>query len=352
MKVYKPNLENMSSYLKENSSNYDGPKWYNIPSGSCMIRILPPWDPTGRVALTVYSHRIEYQGKNMKFKKYNWTCLDKTFGKPCKICESLALLRASNVDTTVYDSNSRTFYCNMIVINDPEYDMDIKSGKSPDNCHGTAPGTHCIMRLPKTLYDWLVSQITNPMIGDVTSIDNGIDIIITKEGTGLGTTYKATLSPNGRTAIPKEYLDNIESLYNLDEVFSSGFDDETMEDLTNHIKRSSNMISSGIQNMSQQMSGVPYVQQPSMPYQNNSTGQAPQVPNVNISSNNPPSFGQYASGQQNMQVNTGVKQQVPNSPSLANTSDNTSLLTCYGNYNPGDIKCVTCSYEVSCKNKK
>lgn len=357
MKVYQPNVESMQSYLKDNASTYDGTRWYNIPAGMCSIRILPPWDPTGRVALPVYSHRIEYQGKGMKFKKYSWTCVDRTFGKPCKICESLNQLKSVGVDVSEYEPNSRTFYVNAIVMYDPEFDRDSKMGKSPDQCGGAAPGTHVVMRLPKTLYDWLVAQITNPMVGDITSITNGIDVYVTKEGSGLGTSYSATLSPNGRTAIPKEYLDKIESLYNLDDIFSTGFEDDVVEELSNHLKRSSNMLGSGISNMSAQMSGIP--QQMQMPsYQTpiqqpvvNPTQQQVQMP-VMPQFSAPPQFGQTAPQGNDVPWNTSNTPQPPiQQPSVSNVNNQASSnnqMECFGKYNPGDIKCVTCPQEVPC----
>lgn len=361
MKVYQPNVESMQSYLKDNASNYDGARWYNIPSGMCSIRILPPWDPTGRVALPVYSHRIEYQGKGMKFKKYSWTCVDRTFGKPCKICESLNQLKSVGVDVSEYEPSSRTFYVNAIVMYDPEYDRDSKMGKSPDQCGGTAPGTHVVMRLPKTLYDWLVAQITNPMVGDITSITNGIDVYITKEGSGISTSYSATLSPNGRTAIPQEYLDKIESLYNLDDIFSTGFEDDVVEELSNHLKRSSNMLGSGISNMQEQMSGIPqqiqipnYQNPVSQPVVNQSQQvQMPVMPQFGVT-NIPPQFGQVQVSSNHDTLppwDTSSNPQPAQQHSTPTTNyqvPSGNQMECFGRYNPGDIKCVTCSQEVPC----
>ena len=92
---YQPNLENMQQYLnQEKEKGGDGPTWWSIPAGMSSIRILPPWDPTGRVALPVYMHPIEYKGEGMSYTKYKWTCVNKTFNKPCPICEGLAGMAA------------------------------------------------------------------------------------------------------------------------------------------------------------------------------------------------------------------------------------------------------------------
>lgn len=347
MKTYKPNVENMTEYLKNNTyQNSDGPTWYNIPSGMCSVRILPPWDPTGRIALPVYSHRIEFQGSKMKFKKYSWTCVDRTFGKPCKICENLANLKAAGVDTSEYDPNSRTFYCNVIVMYDPIYQADLQKGKTPDQCAGTAPGTMAIMKLPKTIYDWVISQITNPMVGDITSVENGIDIYITKEGSGLGTSYTATLSPNGRTCIPQEYLDKIEEPYNLDEIFSTGFDDEIINELSDTLKKSAGQFSYGVPNAVGQMSGIPQ-QMPGFMAPPQMMAQPQQVPNTQ-----PPVIPGFMAPPVNQVPQQGIPQMTPQPVApQASVPATPGMPECFGKYDASSVKCVTCPNEIPCSQK-
>lgn len=364
---YQPNISNMETYLKENNNEqYDGPNWWSIPSGMSSVRILPPWDSTGRVALAVYSHPIEFQGKGMKYKKYSWTCVNKTFGKPCNICQGLESIKESGVDVSAYEPNRRTFYLNALVMYDPVYDRDLKSGKKPENCSGTAPGTHVLMKAPKTVYDWIVASITNPIIGDITSISNGIDIIITKEGSGLGTTYTTTLSPNGRTAVPQEYLDKIDALYNLDEIFAVGFEQDQVNELVETLRKSSNAMANGIPNMASQMSGQGYQQLPVQQYQNpqqtqysNPTMPGMSAPPFNSMPNNfappvPPmnNPGISSSPIPNVPVSTGgtppwvTQNTAPQTTAPAQKSD---VPECFGkNYNASDVRCVTCSHEIPC----
>lgn len=350
---YQPNLENMQQYLaQENDKNYgDGPNWWSIPSGTSSIRILPPWDPTGRIALPVYMHPIEYKGKDMSYTKYNWTCVNKTFGKPCPICDGLAELSASGVDTSNWEPNRRQFYFNAIVMSDPSY-----NGKDS----GVAPGTHVLMRAPKTLYDWVVQQITNPQIGDITNIQNGIDIFVTKTGQGLGTTYTMTFSPNGRTPIPNEYLEKITDLYNLDDIFSAGFNQEQVNELVDHLKRSAGAISTAIPNTMNQMGG--YQSAPTqVPPMNNPIGV---VPPMNNPMSAPSPFNQQV---QNMQVppspvippqgvpanfTMSENSQTMNSPSSSSPTPTVNQPKCFGNYDPGSVNCVVCPAEVSCSKSK
>lgn len=330
---YQPNLENMQNYLqKENEkSKGDGPNWWNIPSGMSSVRILPPWDPTGRVALPVYMHPIEYKGEGMSFTKYNWSCVNKTFNKHCAICEGLASLSAAGVDISNWEANRRQFYFNAIVMHDPTYE--------PNKKKGVAPGTHVLMKAPKTVYDWVVSQITNPMIGDITSLTNGIDVYITKEGSGLGTSYNMTLSPNGRTPVPQEYLDKIENLYNLDDIFSAGFDQKQVDELVAHLKKSAGVMDKSIPQMQSQMAGY---QQPSQ-YQNPNPMNAP-----NQFSATPPNYGVAASPFGTTPApQAPMPQQAP--PAQAPSANKPK---CFGQYDSGNVNCVVCPVEIACSHSK
>lgn len=377
----KPNLDQMQEYLNGNNQNNGqsrSTQWWTIPKGMSSIRILPPWDPTGRIALPVYMHPIEYQGEGMKYKKYKWTCVNKTFGKPCKICEGIYALKESGVDIEKWEASRREFYMNVIVMYDPVHDADIKRGKSPQEAGGVAPGTMVIMRTPKTIYDWVVSQITNPMIGDITNVENGIDVYVEKKGEGLGTAYTATLSPNGRTPIPAEYLEKIEEIYNLDEIFSTGFDEDQINKLVNHLRQSAGYVTNNVPQQVQQMAGYPqqgYVPQtpynplnqspmvnsnvnypqpttPMMqttnpqvqvPPMNLNAGAAPQVPPMNMGSTPtvPP-------------MNMGAAPQVPPAPQspvppVDTSKPDPSRPKCYGQYSPSQVNCVVCPMELQCK---
>lgn len=367
---YQPNIENMQQYLnQENEKSYgDGPNWWSIPSGMSSVRILPPWDPTGRVALPVFMHPIEFQGQNMKYKKWNWTCTNKTFNKPCQICDGLASIAAAGVDISNWEANRRQYYFNAIVMHDPTYNAEKKTG--------TAPGTLVVMKAGKTVYDWVISQITNPMIGDITNVQNGIDVFITKEGQGLGTEYKLTLSPNGRTAIPQEYLDRITDLYNLDDIFSGGFDQAQIDEMVGHLKKSAGVMSNSISNTVNQMAGYSQVPQNSqMPQQMQNPGVFPQGGlNYNQSSNPTPPEGLPWSNPNPVPspaptpFNAAPSQPIMNPPQApvapvtpqaqtpqstnANPSSGANLPKCFGQYDPGNVNCVVCPCEVDCSRSK
>ena len=386
---FQPNIENLQNYLNENNKRKDfgdGPRWWSIPNGMSSIRILPPWDPSGRIALAVNMHPIEYTPNGSQYKKYNWTCLNKTFGKPCKICEGLEQMSAAGVDVHKYEASRRKFYMNAIIMYDPRYDADIKAGKKPEDASGVAPGTHVLLNAPKTLYDWVIAQITNPMVGDITSITSGIDIYITKEGSGLGTQYTPTLSPNGRQPIPQEYLEKIESLYNLDEIFSKGFEDELMNELVDHLKKSAGVMAASVPGVVQQMAGyqTPAVTSPPAMTQgyvdtgfpdipNPYSTPVPQVPNMQsappvqnpyatINTIPPAPASPFAPGApmspagMNPVPTPTAPSMVPPAPVQSAPTPSTSpmdmnLPKCFGRYDPSQVTCVVCPAEVNCSQK-
>lgn len=334
----KPNIDNLQEYLKSSSSG-GGPKWWSIPSGVSSIRILPPWSPAGNIALRVFMHPIEFKDESMSYTKYNWTCVNKTYGKPCPICDGLQHMAAAGVDISAYEANRSQFYVNAIVM--------------MDAAKKTSEGSHVVARIPKTMYDWIVSQITNPMIGDITDTNAGIDVFVTRTGTGLGTEYSMTLSPNGRQPIPPAYLDQITSLYDLDDIFSAGPLPNQVEPLLNHLKRSAGFIAAGAPQVAREAAGYApqnYVQPPQQYNQtvpNQTYNPAPPF-NVNTAQEQPSvAPSPFAGGASTAPQSTPTQQ----APAVHQPPVGNNLPKCFGQYNAGEVQCVICPHEIACNKK-
>lgn len=402
--MYKPNLDNLQSYLQNNSGGGSDIKWWSLPLGTSTIRVLPPWDATGMIALAVYQHRIEYTEPGSQFSKYNWTCVDRTFGRPCNICQGLKELREAGINTEQYEANSRNFYINALVV------QDANQGRSPD---AVAPNTHVLMRIPKTVYDWIVTQITNPVIGDITDVNSGIDIMITKSGSGLSTTYVCTMSPNGRQPINPEVLSKLE-LYNISDIFNTGFEDQRIQGLISTLRNASINMGGSVavaqqqmntgypQFMQQQMTPQSYQQpvtpnpaynpvpqpqytQPVVPPTPPTVNPNPVVPaNMNLNAQQPNAVYQPQQQQvvppspyqapipgsqpqtQPVQTQVGTPQSVmqqpvqqaitmpqqqpmPQQPVVQNTAANpANAPTCFGHYDDASVNCITCPFEADC----
>lgn len=366
MQYNKPNLAGLQDYLNNNSGGGGDIKWWSLPIGTSIIRVLPPWDQTGRVALEVYQHRIEYTDPGSKYTKYNWTCVDRTFGRPCNICQGLKEMRDAGVNTEDWEANSRQFYINALIVQDPGY------GRSPD---ALMPGTHVLMRIPKTVFDWIVTQITNPAIGDITDPQSGIDIMVTRSGSGLDTRYSCTLSPNGRQPIDPNILNSLE-LYNLSDVFSTGFDDQRIANLVMSLKTSAMHLTGAIPQIQQQMNvgyqpqiptrpvtnpvpQTPPVVAPQYAVQQQMMPGAYQMPNQQNGLPNVPASPYQVGAQpvapqvQVPQVQAPVppvqvQQPVATAPQPVMNPVDPAYPSCFGHYNAADVTCITCPYEVDC----
>lgn len=384
MQFNKPNIQSLQDYLANSQSQDSDINWWSIPSGMSSIRVLPPWDPTGRIALGVYSHRIEYKDPESNYTKYSWTCVEKTFGKPCNICAGLKRLQEAGITTTDYQPTSVTYYVNALVIYDPVYDNAIKMGRTPEG-NAQKPYSLVVMRIPKTVYSWIVSQITSPLVGDITDPTNGCNIVITKEGTGINTRYSCTLSPEGRTAIPNEVLNSLE-LYNLDEIFSTGFDDARIDKMVNSLSRSASGIQQQAPQFQQQVpsygnapvypsavvTNPAVIQTPMSPATHiyNPTPQTAvtQTPRAGLSSQSapagiPPSpYGGVVYDSQNIsQPVQAPPVMQPSSPSpvtppvvqepVQPAASQVNLPKCYGQHNPSSVNCVVCPHEIECSQK-
>lgn len=347
MKTYKPNLENLQSFMNQSQSSGSDVNWWSLPNGMSSIRILPPWDPTGRVALAVYSHRIEYQDPGSNFKKYSWTCVNRTFGRSCNICAGLSKLKEAGVSTEEYDATGCTYYVNALVMHDPQYDNAQKLGRSTDGLK--APYSHVLMRIPKVVYSFIVSQITSPLVGDITDPANGIDILVTREGSGLNTKYTPTLSPNGHTAIPEEVLSKID-LYNLDEVFGAGFDDERINRMIESLNTSASGMRSAVAQTQQNMGGIPNYGGYAASYQAQIPQPQYQAPAPNYQM--PPQPQYHQAPQPQYQASTVAPQAAPAVQSTASATNNgIPLPKCFGKYDPSNVNCVVCGSEIDCKNR-
>lgn len=358
----KPNLDSLQDYMTNNQQSSTGDvNWWNIPNGMSSIRVLPPWDPTGRIALGVFSHRIEYQDPESNYRKYSWTCVNRTFGKRCNICEGLERIKASGVSIDEYLPDTCTYYINALVIYDPAYDNAVKMGRDPKGTQ--APYSHVLMRIPKSVYTWIVSQITSPLVGDITDPQTGINLVINKEGAGLSTRYSTTLSPDGRTPIPPEVLNTLE-LYNLDEIFSSGFEDARVERMVASLNKSANYMHGGVPQVQQGVGGIPNYgyQQPSVP-QPSAPQYNPQIPQAPVGTPPIPTIPspQYTPVQNTTTVpqpQYGAPTQRPAQPTMPQAPvstqpvpNQTQVPKCFGQYNPADVNCVVCGFEIDCSQK-
>lgn len=380
MQQYPVNLDALSKHLQDNERRQgDDITWWTIPRGTSSIRILPPWDATGSIALQVFQHRIEYKDDSMSYTKYNWTCSEKSFGVSCPICQALQEMASVGINVAEYEANRRVFYVNLMVMYDVEYENAVRSGKKPEG--GLPMGSIAVSRIPKTIYDWVVTQITNPLIGNLTDLETGIDLYVTKEGQGLGTSYSVTTSPNGRSPVPKEFIEG-KSLYDLTQIFSQGHDEKLLSGMLHKIKSSATYM----QGITQVPPQIPNYANPTQytapnPMMNQApTPMAPPpqfavpnpvhttpapIPPAPVVTSAPPQPVAPPPEMQAAPVTQAPPQQIqmplvptsaavapplvaPAPPQTLQQAHDANHPKCFGNYNPADVTCVVCPSEIEC----
>lgn len=162
--------------------------------GRSKWRILPSWrgaeDPD--IAHAFGQHFVKDAAGDLKAVHM---CLDKTYGKPCPICDALThAIRNSDDNTQKLLKESQAsggFLLNAL----------------------NAKGEVVLLQLTPTTYEKLLDlmdQYADDGL-DLIDINAGFDIIITREGKGMQTKYSINPAPKS-TKVPESVLENLTDL--------------------------------------------------------------------------------------------------------------------------------------------
>jgi len=180
--------------------------FWKPPQGMSTVRILPPVGDMEYFFMEVGQHYVGGQ---------NYMCPNLcTEGKEgCPLCDvNEVLYKAGEKDAASQYRVRRSFWMNIIV-----------RGSEGDGPQIFTPGV--------TIFRTIASIISDPDYGDVTDLDEGFDIKVVRDGTGLSTKYetRAVRNPSelGDDAQIEEWL---EKATDLDE-FVSGQLSDSYDDL-------------------------------------------------------------------------------------------------------------------------
>jgi hypothetical protein len=108
-------------------------------------------------------------------KPVAYICLEKTFGAECPVCRAIGQgISSSNDDDTVAllkEANASQKYL-----------LNVLHRTSPDK-----PNEVQVMEVGQKIFDQVIEFLSE--YGDITDLNDGIDLIINREGSGLDTTY-------------------------------------------------------------------------------------------------------------------------------------------------------------------
>jgi hypothetical protein len=143
------------------------PTWrLNTMPEECAKDVQPFWHD-----FAMHWVRTEKNGKPVAY-----VCLEKTFGSECPICSAIGRgISSSNDDETVDLLKSANA--------SQKYLINVLHRSSPDK-----PNEVQVMEVGQKIFDQLIEFLSE--YGDITDLNDGIDLIINREGTGMDTTYK------------------------------------------------------------------------------------------------------------------------------------------------------------------
>lgn len=154
--------------------------------GKHTYRILPTWrlntmPEKCKEAAQPFWHdfAMHYVRSEANGKPTAYICLEKTFGAECPVCAAIGRgISASHDDETIgllKEANATQKYLlNVLHLTGPKRD-EVQ-----------------VMEVGQKIFDQILEFVSE--YGDITDLKEGMDIIITREGSGLNTTY--TVMPN------------------------------------------------------------------------------------------------------------------------------------------------------------
>lgn len=190
-------MDIIASKKKElDAKNNRKEKTAKMKEGRNQIRILPGWREGDDTFFHDYGQHF-VKGLDGQIKAV-FTCADKTYGKPCAVCDGLARAAATCDDDLVIKKLDEAKAGTRVLVNALIIGSD-------------APNKPVILELPGGLF----GQVVDLMMewGNILDPNEGRDIVVNRSGTGLNTEY--TCQPAAKqTAIPASVL---KSLNNLDD---------------------------------------------------------------------------------------------------------------------------------------
>lgn len=195
----KLNLDKLKERLNElntNNNNGGGSFGYvNLKDGRNVVRILPPKE-NGEFVQEVFLHYGV--GKSESNKKGTVVVCPTTHGddKACPICEAVKELRnlSKAKDDTYSKQASQLGRKKRVYFNAIDRSLDLESfTKNSDGKYLDAEGKESnpvqILAVGTTVYKAILGIMCDPEYGDITDAQEGLDVIITKSGTGMNTEY-------------------------------------------------------------------------------------------------------------------------------------------------------------------
>lgn len=173
-----------------------GTRFWKPKEGASLIRILPPYSGEDW-----YKETWSHFGIGVDRKPI--ACARRLLDEPCHICEQVDELRKSedprDVELTTQIAARRRVFYNIIDLDDIESGVQIFSSGV-------------------TIFKDLLMYVADPDWGDITDPEEGYDIVIEREGTGIDTKYNTRAKKNPTALIDPGLLEDLRDLDDMVEI--------------------------------------------------------------------------------------------------------------------------------------
>lgn len=187
-------LKNKKQEFKVN----DRQRPVKIPLNTSRWRILPGWDKNNPQFWHEYGqHFIKDSSGKVKAV---YVCVDKTYGRPCNVCAAVETSINHTDDPQMKELLGGARASQRILMNALLLDGPSASATEP-----------VVVEMPKSVFEQIVN-IAEEWEGRAVSIAaDGVDLMITKTGSGLTTKYSVTPSPKS-TKIDPSVMNKVTNL--------------------------------------------------------------------------------------------------------------------------------------------
>jgi hypothetical protein len=224
-----------------------GFKFWSPAVGENRVRFMPPWTEEGPNANDFAREVYVHWNVGPEEKGVTFSCPAKTPDGPgsvCPVCNFVKQLRATedaaDQEIAADIAAKQRFYSNIVDLSDPLYvAQDIVEWKAKSQGNNECPFTVGETKMKVFSYGPMIFKDLLDIFADnidITDLQTGWDVKITREGKGRQTRYRVRLdSAKGQSPFVFEAKDSIEKrLVNLDNLMPY----KTVEDMENAIKGS------------------------------------------------------------------------------------------------------------------
>jgi len=210
------NLMDLINAKRKALSN-DRQKTIRPADGRGRYRILPSWRAADHAQPDQFWHDFGlHYIKDMAGKvKAVYVCTDKTFGKPCGVCDAMLQAQHHITDDETMKVIQGAKATARVLVNVLHID-------------GPTPDVPQILELSPTTFNQFLA-IIQEWGGEVLDLENGKDIVIEKSGKGLETKYGIQIAAKSKP-VPKEVMSKVA---NLDEYVAQESEEQQRRAIAN-----------------------------------------------------------------------------------------------------------------------